>query len=184
MNSTKHLTNKSYLLLHGFMSSSESYFLPDLKVKLEASGATVLSPSCPNPETPELTDWIDCAKAALGDRTEIEMIVAHSLGGSLALQLLSAGAIRANRVLIIGSSFGPEENPAMDSFTTKPLNFRKIKENAGKIYSAFSFDDPWTAPEYGNLNVKQLGAIGIVYGDQGHFELEQLPEELEQIILL
>lgn len=176
------ITKQSCLLLHGFMSTADSYFLPDLTTKLLANGLHIFAPSCPNPEAPQLSEWISCVTKTLGKQRHLEMIIAHSLGGLLALQLLSQNMIQADRLFMIGASFGPKENMAMNTFLNPPLNIEQIKRNTQKIYTAFSFDDPWTAPEYGILKVKQLDAVGIVYNTQGHFECSQLPQELYRLI--
>ena len=44
------------------------------------------------------------------------------------------------------------------------------------FYAVASYDDPATHPEYSALLVKQAGAVGLFYGEEGHFLGESLPE--------
>jgi predicted alpha/beta hydrolase family esterase len=81
---------------------------------------------------------------ALDGIQEIDWLVAHSLGGLLALQLLSVGELQSKVTLLIGTSFGPKDNADMNAFLRNPLDLATIKQGAGKLYSAFSLDDPWT----------------------------------------
>jgi len=171
-----------YVLFHGFSSSNDSYFLPTISNDLKTLGHTVLSPSLSRSEEPILDNWIMESMDSIGNRKNLDCIVAHSLGGLLALQLLSQNKIKSNKLVLIGSSFGPKTLPEMNNFLYPPINIEKIKNNAENIYSVFSFDDPWTEPEYGILQVKQLNATGITYSNKGHFEDKDLPDEVRNII--
>ena len=171
-----------YMLLHGFLSSNQSYFLPKLHSDLKMLGHTVLSPSLSNPSQPILENWIMEIMDLVEGQTKLDCIVAHSLGGLLALQLLSQNKIETKKLILISSSFGPKSLSVMNNFLSPPIDIDTIKNRAKKIYTVFSFDDPWTESEYGILQVKQLQSIGITYPNQGHFENDDLPEEVRNII--
>jgi hypothetical protein len=45
---------------------------------------------------------------SLATRAKIHMVIAHNLGGALALQLFSIEHVRADKALLLGTSFGPK----------------------------------------------------------------------------
>ena len=175
-------SNYRALFIHGFHSTSKSYFFPRTEKTLTDRGYCVFNFDLPNPHQPSLYEWLRCTEENIQGVKYFDVILAHSLGGMLALQLLSQGIIEAKRAILIGSSFGPKNNEYMDTFVSTPIVFENIIKNTEKMYSVFSLDDPWTASEYGLLAVKQLGSIGIVYHDMGHFEFEVLPTEVMNIL--
>jgi predicted alpha/beta hydrolase family esterase len=175
-------SNYRALFIHGFHSTSKSYFFPSTEKTLTDRGYCVFNSDLPNPDQPFLDQWVKSTEESILGVKYFDVILAHSLGGMLALQLLSKCIIEAKRAILIGSSFGPKNNKYMDTFVSTPIIFENIIKNTEKIYSVFSLDDPWTASEYGLLAVKQLGSIGIVYHDMGHFEIEVLPTEVMEIL--
>jgi predicted alpha/beta hydrolase family esterase len=168
------------LLLHGFASSSRSYFLPWLKSRYETEGHTVSAPDFPEPHAPHVDQWTQAYEQL--HQTEFNAVVAHSLGGTFALSLLSRKLLACDLLIMIGSSPGPKDNPHMNTFLKYPLDFDAARSNAKEIVTVQSFDDPWTLPEYGIVNVKQSKGYGLFYADKGHFETETLPEEVTAAI--
>lgn len=174
---------KRALLLHGFHSTSASYFLPHTFAALEVKGYEVIAKSLPSPDEPSLQCWTDALLPELiAVDHAVDLVVAHSLGGCFALQLLSQKLLRTQCLVLIGASFGPKNSDPLNSFVIPPFDLERIKVQAPRIYSVFSYDDPWTLPEYGALLIKQLRATGLVYSDQGHFEVDELPCDLLKLI--
>ena len=169
--------SKTALLLHGFTSTSNSYFLPKTREYLEDNGFEVCAPDLPNPDAPSLESWIAAVEPMLASvNHEFDTVVCHSLGGSLAFQLLSRHLLKAKKLFVIGSSYGPCANRDMNTFSSPAIDFNLVKEYTGSIYAVFSLDDPWTPSEYGLLTIKELGAIGLVFSNMGHFEVNELPK--------
>ena len=182
MTASKNNTQQSALLLHGFASTAQSYFLPSLATTLKESGYQVFCPSLPNSSEPECDRWIKQTHDLLGQETNIDLIVAHSLGGCLAMQLLSQQLITVNKLFMIASSFGPKSVGAMNTFLTPHFDLKAIQEQTKQIWAISSYDDPWTDHEYSALFVKQLNAIGIFMNGWGHFEVDELPDPIMKIL--
>ncbi len=168
------------LLLHGFMSDQDSVFLPHTKAHLAKLGFEVFLQSYPNPNHPTLTEWVQTFKNL--NQSEFDLVIAHSLGGTFALSLITQGLMTTQKLVLVGSSIGPKENLNMNSFLTPSLNLAKIMERTPEIFVLQSYDDPWTLPIYGQVSIQSLNAVGLHYADQGHFEGEQLPKHIWQLL--
>lgn len=109
-----------------------------------------------------------------------DLIVAHSLGGTFALGLLSRGIVHCKSLVMIGSSPGPKLKDSLNTFLKYPLDFPKVVSQLEKVVTVQSLDDPWTFPEYGLLNIRYTNGkgYGMIYADKGHFEFPELPEEI------
>ncbi len=165
----------SLLLLHGYNSSSKSYFFPFLQERYKNS-CDVFLPDLPGPTTPDVDVW---TKAVLDcKQTHFTTVIAHSLGGALALSLLSRGLITADHLLLLCTSPAPKEMRVMNTVLKYPLEYEDIKKAVPDVLIAHSFDDPWTHPEYGMILIKELKARGIFFADKGHFETKDLPDDL------
>lgn len=165
---------KSILLLHGFTGNSQSYFLPFLADRYSAH--TVFCPSFPDPNTPDIDAWTKVVKEL--PTKKFDLVVAHSLAGAFAVSLLGRGIIETKALVMISASSGPKNNPYMSSFLRYPLDFETVKKAVPTIVTVQSFDDPWTFPEEGILNVKYTGGYGLFFADKGHFETTDLPQEV------
>lgn len=126
---------KSALLLHGFHSSSESYFFPNLKEVLREEGYEIIAPDMPNPTVPIIQEWISCITESLKSKNHINLVIAHSLGGTLALNLLSQELMSVDNLFLIGSSFGPEREVYLNNFRSGILDLDTINKNAKNIWA-------------------------------------------------
>jgi predicted alpha/beta hydrolase family esterase len=172
---------KKALLLHGFMSDENSFFLPNTKTELEALKYEVYLKSYPNPQNPNIEEWVNSFLEF--NLKEFDLVIAHSLGGTFALNLITRELLKAKILIMLGSSVGPKNNAGMNTFLTPPLELEKVKASVPKIIIAQSFDDPWTLPAYGKVAVQSLNAIGLFYANKGHFETKSLPEEIWKLII-
>lgn len=148
------MPNKRALLLHGFMSDEHSYFLPNLKQRLRDKGFDVKLKSLPNPDNPDLASWEHSILCDLQD-TYFDRVIAHSLGGVLALQLLSQHKIKTHHLTMIATSVGLESVTKLGAFLSPPLCLKSITESANQIYAIHSIDDPWSNYEHAILFTKQ-----------------------------
>lgn len=170
---------KKVLLLHGFNSSSKSYFFPALFQRYKDEHEIYVV-DCPNPASPDIDVWTETVLDL--KQKNFDLIVAHSLGGTLALSMLTRELITCRTLMTIGSSHGPKHDISMNSFLKYLISFETIRKLGTDIIVVHSFDDPWTHPEYGILLVKQSRGHGIFYADKGHFEMNILPKEVLQAL--
>ena len=177
---TPHSSYKPHvLLLHGYCGDANSHFLPDLKRRLE-NNSHVISPSLSGGDTPDLETWI-AETLQLTKGARIKLCIAHSLGGTFAMQLISRDLIQIDTLMTIGSSFGPKDDEVLNSFLIPPISVSKLND-IDRIYAVSSFDDPATHSDYSQLLVKQAGAIGVFFNGEGHFTGDHLPDALITLI--
>lgn len=168
------------LLLHGWGGSGNSEFFPHIKA-LFKNEIEIISPDMPNPTHPDPEIWTTAVKTAIANQN-IKICLCHSLGGTLAMRMISEGLLHPEYLFTVGSSHGPKDNDEMDRFLVPPLKMAALKQ-LKKFYAIASYDDPATCPEYSTLLVKQAGAIGLFYSNEGHFSNGMpLPEDV--IVLL
>lgn len=169
---------KSILLLHGFTCTSDSFFFPSLKRRYAEH--SVYAPDLPSPHDPHIDLW----SAGVTDLPihRFDLVIAHSLGGTLALSLLSRDLIHTSALIMIGSSPGPKMLPSLNTFLQYPIDFPNIIKKTPNIITVQSLDDPWTFPEYGLLNIKYTKGYGLIFANKGHFETSTLPSPILHII--
>lgn len=167
------MARKRVLLLHGYAGSPSQYFFPWLVNQLNDI-ADVYCPTLPDPEDPRPEEWTKVVLDSLGGQSA-HLTIAHSLGGTLALSMLSQSLLKTDCLMTFGSSHCPKDVESMNRFLVPPIELQRVK---GRIpmYAFASYDDPYTFYDCSVLLVKQLGAIGIFYNDQGHFLGDRLPE--------
>src|SRR5210317_1614879 len=105
---------KKALLLHGFMSDENSFFLPNTKTELEALNYEVYLKSYPNPQNPNIEEWVNSFLEF--NLKEFDLVIAHSLGGTFALNLITRELLKAKILIMLGSSVGPKNNAGMNTF--------------------------------------------------------------------
>ncbi len=168
------------LLLHGWGGNGDCEFFPQVK-KIFQDKVNIIAPNFPNPQKPNIDKWIEKAKKEIGSK-KIDVCLAHSLGGTFAMNLISQDLLKPKCLITVGSSHGPKDDKYMDRFLEPTIKMSKLK-SLNKFYAVASFDDPATNPEYSMLLVKQANATGIFYKDKGHFiQATPLPSEVIDII--
>jgi|GEM_PF-3626509 len=160
------------------MGDSQSYFFPSLKNRFATHDICALD--YPNPKTPHIDEWTELFQTQ--NKSHFDLVIAHSLGGTFAWSLLSRGLLTCDVLVTMGSSPGPKDDPGMQTFLKYPLDYEKIRTAAKKIIVVQSMDDPWTIPEYGIVHLKHSKGTGLFYADKGHFETEELPEDVFRLL--
>lgn len=77
----------------------------------------------------------------------------------------------------------------LESFFTKPINWKKIKTNCKKFVAIHSDNDPYVSLHYGkDIFKNKLNASVIIEHNKGHFSIDnnimQLPSALKAVIEL
>ncbi|MDO8424594.1 MAG: leucine--tRNA ligase [bacterium] len=120
-----------YLLLHGRHGSSQGDFFPWLKKELEALGHKVYCPDLPDTENPKVGDQADFViKNFKVDQDTV--IIGHSLGGAVALNVLEKINKKVARVVFADSLIYPKFNdkrrPDLEKNFNWKFDFKKIKK--------------------------------------------------------
>lgn len=181
---------KRVFLIHGWEGSPEGGWFPWLKQELIKQGFEVISPAMPNSNKPQMMEWVDYLKTAVGEADEHCYFIGHSLGCITILRYLEqlqpekkvGGAI-----LVAGftSNLGYEE---LTNFFTDngQLNWGKIKSHCKNFVAIHSDNDPLVSTHYGERFFGgYLGANYILMHEMGHFSsgdgIKELPIVFESI---
>ncbi len=155
------------------------------------SGINFISPSLPNADDPEISEWTDELEKAKPDENSI--LIGHSRGGVAILRWLEKQTddLRVNKVILVATNSGEtkkrnktEKNRGF--FTENGYDFKKIKKHCDNFIVLHSKDDKWVPFEAGEENTKGLGAKFLKFNNKGHFgnqlEKQEIQELLEEII--
>ncbi len=99
---------KRAVLLHGRGGAPDAHFFPWLKKSLEAQGITVEAPALPHSTDPDLDEQVEfvLANCTIDEST---VVVGHSFGGLVAMELLARGGTKAATLALVAT-------PATDDF--------------------------------------------------------------------
>lgn len=175
-------------IFHGIGGTPQEHWFPWLKRELEQGNHTVIVPQFPHTDAPQLTEW-------LAHFTQYEplpkdsVFVGHSLGGMFALRLLENLEASISATVLVASvtdpSDGAEYQPLMTSFTTQPLDWKKIRANAGSVSVLHADNDPYIPLEHAEKLASNLKANFTVIPDGGHLNqstgYEEFPLLMERI---
>ncbi len=175
----------NYVLLHGFTGSAEANFFPWLKLELEKQGHTVFCPELPNSNEPTVEEQaqyvLDNAKI-----DENTIILGHSLGGVVAMNILQKINTRIAKLVLVDSFIRAEYNDTDEEQVKKTFDwkfdFEKIKKNTQKISivtdKCFSFVREDQVREMQHI---LDASLQLVIPEQVHFLAEKEPSILSSL---
>ncbi|MFH1286771.1 MAG: leucine--tRNA ligase [Candidatus Magasanikbacteria bacterium] len=124
---------KNYVFIHGYGASGSDTFRSVLREKLETEGKEVFSPDLPNTDKPNVEEQAEYLLDQ-ADFNENTVIVAHSLGGSVAFRVLEKLTKQISKVVLVDTVLKPEFNdtprPDVEASDNFEFNFEKIKVSA------------------------------------------------------
>jgi predicted alpha/beta hydrolase family esterase len=177
---------KTAAIFHGLGGSENSFWIPWLKTTLETEGLDVWTPSMPPCNGfDDLDAWVQEA-AATAPHRDYDVMVGHSAGGTLILQLLSRNDFSARRAITVASFVKP-----LTDHRTNDLDFPAgfdveiIRRNCRALTYIHSDNDPWACgQEQGEFMRRSLGGTLIVMTGQGHFGSDAMQQPYKKFPLL
>jgi predicted alpha/beta hydrolase family esterase len=143
-------------------------------------------PKMPNSQNAVYKEWCIWFEKFLLLLNDGVILVGHSLGAVFLAKYLSEHAVnkKIKATLLVAPPFGRDLGEPLPQFSiTEPLT--KFKEQGGKIVIFHSKDDP--VVDFSELAhyQEQLPAAHIhIFEDRGHFNMEDFPEMVEEIMKL
>lgn len=177
----------NFVLLYGYEGSAKEDFFPWLKEKIEKRGYKVQVPHLPHSDKLKATEKDDMdvfwKKVKLDKNT---VIVAHSLGGIVALKALEKLKHPVRKVIFAGGFLSPKfkdkERPFSKTFSWK-FNFGKIKKNAKNVIILHDINDPIIQREQAVKLADVLGGKLFEISAKGtHFNSSEEPSILEHAV--
>lgn len=185
---------KRVFIIHGWDGNPENCWFPWLKTELESKGFSVIIPSMPSPETPEIKSWVDHLKNEVREVDENTYFVGHSIGCQTILRYIEQlpQETKIGGIICVAGFFNlsgletEEEKQLAKPWLETKIDFEKIKTHTNKIIAIFSDDDPFVDLENKELFEKYLGAKTFIEHAKGHFDdyakRDELPVVLEELL--
>ena len=158
---------KNVIILHGTGDKPTDFWFPWLKENLEKHGYEVWLPALPNPDKPNLKDWLPFI---LENRkiTPETVLVGHSVGAQIILSILEKNDIKIKQAILVSGyakSLGKDEN---EKKNINDFEWEKIKGKAEDFVFINSDNDPWTCDDkQGRIMFDNLGGTQVIKHD-GH----------------
>lgn len=158
------------LICHGWKGYPEENWFQWLKGELELLGHKVVVPQFPDPEYPNLNDWLTELKNHLKDEEEY-ILIGHSLGGYLVIKSIENFNFKIKRAYLIGSFLRKLNIPELEKFFETELDMNKIKNREIDIRAYNSENDPYVPAEF-NSDWESINAKLILKKDAQHFNAD------------
>lgn len=170
-------------ILHGYAMTPEKMWFPRLHSELERHGIGVAIPRLPDPFRPNYKKWMKAATPYARAWTPSTMVIAHSLGGVLALRLLERVAKkRIGGLVLVSPPYASTVNvrPLVEFFE-KPIDWARVRDMSRGIVIIQAKDDPLVPPDHAARYSEALLAQQVLVAKGGHFTGKKFPL-LEKVI--
>ncbi len=119
-----------YIFIHGYGGTSESNYFPKLKKELEALGHKVIAFDLPDTQQPNICTQKDFLLENI-EFNDSTVILAHSLGGAVAMKMLEQENKKVAKVIFSDSFYKPEfvdtQRPVVEASCDWKFDFEKLK---------------------------------------------------------
>lgn len=176
------------IIIHGFEGIGNSNFFPWLKQELEKNEFEVLLPDLPNSAHPDFDELTKFLKKLTKDFKEDDVIIGHSMGGFLAIQL--ASKLKCQNLFVVAPGSAQIDFKMLKEKWTSS-NIQALKEtlehqidlelaHVSNKVAFFSSDDPWIPFE--NKDILNDSWKVNEFHNTGHFQQETLYPLLYEIL--
>lgn len=185
---------KRIFLIHGLRGTPDNHWFPwleeeikDLRLKIEVKAVKM-----PNPGRPILSEWLEAIDKAVGEPSEEDFFVGHSLGCIAIVRWLeklntapdsSATGGRIGGAVFVAGFSGRIDIDGTETFWKEPVDFARVKAAAplGRFVTVFSEDDDVVPLQKGLEFQRGLGAKLVIEKNKGHFCKEDGVTELPSV---
>lgn len=178
---------KNAIIIHGTYGNPDENWFPWLKTELEKIGYQVYVPTFPTPENQNLESWLEVLGDLYSNIGAQTVLIGHSVGASFILSILESLDLPVRAAFLISGFLGLSGNEEFDnlnySFTTRPLNWKKIRHNVGKIFIYHSNNDPYVPIEQARVLARHLNTKPVIIENGGHFNEKAGYKEFPRLLL-
>lgn len=165
------------VMIHGYGVSADNIWFPWLHKEIEKFGVAVEAPSLPSPLRPDFKRWMKSFEALAEHWTPQTLVIAHSLGGALALRLLEYKTKKKVRAVILVSPLFASimsVKPLLEFFD-HPIDWKKIRGSAQEFIVIQAQDDPLVPFDHALRYRELLDAKLHLFKKGGHFASKKFP---------
>ncbi len=179
---------KKVYIIHGWEGTSKFSWVPHIANSLRELGFEVVAPDMPNTDAPDMKEWVNYLKDIAQEIDEETVFIGHSIGCQTIMRFLEKQDKKVNGCIFVAGWFDlinlsdEESKEIAKPWLETPIDFKKIKQNTGKITTILGDKDQWVPYEKTKEKFENnLGAKIITMEGRGHLdgENEKLPELVE-----
>jgi uncharacterized protein len=158
---------KNAIILHGTGDSPDDFWFSYIKDGLEKRGYDVWLPSLPNPDNPNINDWLPYILGS-GKISSETVLIGHSAGAQIILSVLENLNLTVKQaILVSGYAKALPKNEESEK-NIDDFDWVKIKSKAEEFIFINSDNDPWGCDDkQGKILYDNLGGNLIIRHD-GH----------------
>ncbi len=185
---------KKVYLIHGWEGNPDNCWFPWLKEKLEDAGFEVFAPAMPNPDEPDIDEWV-AKLSEVVDAGEDTILVGHSIGCQTILRYLDSlkQDVKFKGIFFVAGfvNLTPEaledqgSKEIAEPWLSTPINWENVKRHSDKFVAIFSDNDPFVYVSDSKIFKEKLSAKIIIENNLGHFDddanIKELPSLLKEI---
>lgn len=174
---------KNAIILQGAGETQESFWLPYVKKELEKRHYKVWFPQLPGIDNPQLKEILPFVLKN-GKFTKETVIIAHSAGCPLTLNVLENIDVRIKQAILVAGYSSPLPEGANDILWEK-YDWEKIKSNVENIIFINSDNDPWGCDDkQGKRMFDKLGGTLIIKHGEGHMGSDSFNQPYKEFPLI
>ncbi len=171
------------ILVHGYKSSPDKNFWPWLRRELIDRRFEVVAPVLPDPENPDRDVWTKTLLESVGQLSDQDIVIGHSLGGAAALRFLEAAEARTtpHACVLISTPWMIKDERFRGFFLTE-LDHDVLMWRASKFVIVHAKDDKVIPFDHAERYAKVFHAKLVAPETGGHFDGPEYPILLDTIL--
>jgi len=158
---------KKAIIIHGIFGHKDEHWFAWLDEQLQLEGWEVWRETLPNPDQPNLDEWLDLVRPEITSDT---VIIGHSLGVPVGLKLVEESKIRS--FFSIAGFAGTPDNrftALIRPFTEDGFDWRAITNHCDDFHIWASDDDPYVDLKYPREMKRKI--LGLAPRSRVNFEI-------------
>lgn len=170
---------KRVFIVHRWDGSPDVDWYPWLKKELEARKFQVEVPAMPNPEEPEIDEWVSHLRETVGEANKDTYFVGHSVGCQTILRYLEtlSEETKIGGVIMVAGwlnliGVDKEEMMVARPWIETDIQWHRIIPLTNNFVSIFSDNDPYVPIGDAKLFEEHLNARIVFESRKGHFTSE------------
>lgn len=170
------------VIIHGWQDNPNKGWLGWCTDQLRQLGYIVDSPQMPREKIPNIDIWIQQAKATIGQIDEYTVLIGHSLGTYILLNLLTCITTEQSaKALVLVAGFATVPRPEAQPLFTEQVNLSLVTKHVQHVYHIYSDSDPMLDITLSQTLAQQLPGKTLRLDGFKHFTAHDLTEFRELI---
>jgi predicted alpha/beta hydrolase family esterase len=184
---------KRAIIVHQWSGTPQTDWYPWAKQQLEDRGYTVLLPTMPDTDAPQIEPWVKTLQNTVGQVQETDILIGHSIGCQTIMRFLAQlpSDKTVTKVIFVAPWFTLSNLSSQQAeiiakpWIETPIDFTKVKQKTKKFISLFSKNDKYVSYDVNiRLFKERINTEIITEENMGHFTQDDGIKELPQLLKL